>query len=319
MKKILFVLCVILCMLLTACGGNTYTEKTYFYMDTVVSVKIDSGKSECFDKCKNLLAELDSDLSRHNGGGLTATFNLSENGSIINSTLEDVIEIGEAVSERCDGAFSVYSGGLTELWSNSEAYPTEGEIALAIESVVPSELKENRFLEKKNENTKLEFGGIAKGYACDRLVGLLKEEGIVSGMVSFSSSIGVFGKNPDGNPWKIALKDPNDPQSIMGYLTLFDGFISVSGDYERFYEIEGKKYNHIIDTKTGVPVNNGVQCAVVISDSGAECDALSTAFMVMGHTLAEEKFGLSEDVKYLIVEGGQIYMNDGMKEVFSQN
>ena len=320
MKKILFILCAVLCLLLVSCGkNNAYTEKTYFYMDTMVSVRIDTDSKENFDACRKLLNELDVELSRHNEDGMTSAFNMSEKGCYVNSTLSDVIEIGESVTNRCCGAFSVYSGGLTELWENSEAYPTDDEILSATESVVAAELTEDCFLEKKNENTKLEFGGIAKGYACDKLVDLLKAEGVSSGMVSFSSSIGVFGNNPDGKPWRIALKDPTDPQTIMGYLTLNDGFISVSGDYERFYEIDGKKYNHILDVKTGLPVNNGVQCAVVISESGAECDALSTAFMVMGNTLVEEKFGESEKVKYLIVENGQIFMNDGMRKIFSPN
>jgi len=150
------------------------------------------------------------------------------------------------------------------------------------------------------------------------LVDLLKEKGVASGMVSFSSSIGVIGNNPSGKKWKIAIKDPFDTDNILGHVEVADAFVSVSGDYERWYEISGKKYCHIIDLKSGRPVENGVREVVVVCGSGAESDALSTAFFAMGVDEVSKKYGLSTDVKYLIVTDDGIFMNESMKSIFSE-
>ena len=173
-------------------------------------------------------------------------------------------------------------------------------------------------LKKQNSNTKLEFGGIAKGYACDKAIEYLKDNGAKSAMVSFVSSMGVFGMNSEGQPWRIALKNPTTPDSIAGVIVMNDGFLSVSGDYERYYEIEGKKYNHILDPRSGLPVENGIHSVAVVAPTGAESDALSTAFFVMGVEEAEKKYKDSLDIKYLFITDSGIFMNGSMAEIFTQ-
>ncbi len=316
MKRILFFVCFIVCISLTACKGE-YVEENFFCMDTLATINADTDNFDSIKKCRELLTSLNTTLSRHSENGQTAKYNASENGIEVSDDIKNIITTAEVITENTDGAFSVFAGGLTALWEKSTRHPSDAEIKKALDSIQTNAVFNGNFLEKNNENALLEFGGIAKGYACDKAVALLKNEGVTSGMVSFSSSIGVFGESPDGEPWKIAIKDPADTDRVMGYVSLNDGYLSVSGDYERFYEIDGKKYNHIIDTKTGLPVDNGVHSVIVVANTGAESDALSTAFFVMGADEVEEEYAGSREVKYLIVTEDGIFMNDAMKEIYT--
>jgi thiamine biosynthesis lipoprotein len=283
-------------------------------MDTLATLKIDSDSESVLEECKKELMELDSMLSRHNENGSVYAYNISENGEELCEKAKELLLLAESVKEKTDGCFSAFSGALTELWSNSKTYPDEQKLKEAVDSATENAEFDGQLLKKSNKSTMLEFGGIAKGYACDRAVELLKSKGVQSGIITFSSSIGVFGTNPSGNEWKIAIKDPFDPEEIYCYVMLASGGLSVSGDYERYYEIDGKKYNHIIDVKSGLPVDNGVRSVVVACESAAEADALSTAFFVMGVDEVSKKYSQSEEIKYMFITDDGVYMNDSMKE-----
>lgn len=315
MRKYIILACLLICTMLTSCGKD-YMADTFFCMDTLATVKADTEDGETLKKCRELLMELDVELSRHNEKGKTAEYNSSQNGAELSRELKELVVFSCEISKDTDGAFNVFSGSLTKLWNESENYPDEEKIKKALSSVISECSFDGSFLEKPNEDTMLEFGGIAKGYACDKAVALLKENSVRSGMVSFSSSIGVFGSNPDGEPWKIAIKDPIDTEAHLGYVRLEDGFLSVSGDYERFYEIDGKKYNHIIDIKSGLPVDNGVHSVTVVAPTGAQSDALSTAFFVMGAERVKELYWDSDEIKYLIVNDEGVFMNPSMEKIF---
>ena len=317
MKRFTFLICILMCVVLVSCG-RAYKEEAFFCMDTFANIMVDTTDKGVIKQCRELLEDLDKDFSRHNTEGGTAEYNASQNGADLSSDLIELIEISQEISKQTDGAFSVFSGAVTFLWSEATVYPSSEAIKNAVDSIELEPKFNGSFLEKDNKDTKLEFGGIAKGYACDKAIELLKNNGVSSGMVSFSSSIGVFGKNPDGNSWRIAVKNPVDKDKILGYISLEDGFLSVSGDYERHYEIDGKKYNHIIDVKSGLPVNNGIHSVVVVSENGALCDALSTAFFVMGEEKVTEKYADSLTVKYLIVSDKGTFMNDSMKKIFTE-
>ncbi|MBR5322637.1 MAG: FAD:protein FMN transferase [Clostridia bacterium] len=306
-----------ICMLFTSCG-RAYKEESFFCMDTVATVKVDTSDVNIINRCRELLDNLDKELSRHNINGKTAEFNASLKGGELSENILELIYISQNITKQTDGTFSVFSGALTSLWSEAAVYPSSEKIKNAVDSIDFEPKINGNILEKNNADTKLEFGGIAKGYACDKAIELLKNDGVSSGMVSFSSSIGVIGKNPDGNSWRIAVKNPIDTDKILGYISLEDGFLSVSGDYERHYEIDGEKYNHIIDIKSGLPVNHGIHSVVVVAKSGALCDALSTAFFVMGEEAVAEKYADSLSVQYLIVSDNGIFINESMKKIYTK-
>ncbi len=316
MKKLFAIFITVSLVFLTSCQKQ-YIETSVFSMDTVVTLKIESDDDGVTEKCTQLLKRLDKEFSRHDQESATYKYNSSVDGITVSPEMKELIEMSNEISEKTDGAFSVYAGSITSLWENADSYPTDEQIQNAvIRSAKQAELDGN-FLKKESSGSVLEFGGIAKGYACDKLIKLLKDEGVGSALISFSSSVGVIGKNANGKPWKIAIKDPSDTEGVIGYVLLESGGLSVSGDYERFYEIGGEKYNHIVDPRNGLPVNNGVHTVAVIGPSCAECDALSTAFFVMGEERVRELYSDSKEIKYLFVTDDGIFMNDSMKEVFN--
>lgn len=280
---------------------------------------VDSNKKSAIKECRDMLEKLDLYFSRHNENGIAYKYNASDDGVQTKEEIKEVIDLGAEISLMTDGAFTVFSGGLTSLWENSKTYPDEETIEKAVQSIEKNAIFDVLFLKKINKDTKLEFGGIAKGYACDKAVDFLKNKGIESGMISFSSSVGVFGTNPEGNAWRIAIKDPINTESILGYVSLSSGGLSVSGDYERYYEINGEKYNHIIDPNTGLPVANGVHSVVVVCESAAMADALSTSFFIMGYEAVEQKFGNDDEISYLFVTDDGVFMNKGMEAIFTKN
>ena len=175
----------------------------------------------------------------------------------------------------------------------------------------------NNVLTKSDSLIKIDLGGIGKGYASDALVEYLKEY-VNYGMVSFGSNVAVWGEKPDGTKYKIGIKNPLDTGTLIGYIDMSEGVLSVSGDYERYVEIKGQRYHHIIDPSTGYPTNNGIHSVSVICEKGIYADALSTAFMVMGVDKVLELYKSDQiDFEVLFVTDSGIVMSDGMKEIFT--
>lgn len=314
-RALLFVMVLLSCAFICSCGQK-YTEDSFFCMDAPVYVKVSNNDSGSISEYKKILRKLENELSRHKDGGVVYLYNESEKGTIITDDVKALLEISDRVTIDTEGAFTAFSGSVTSLWEKSTVYPTEDQIKDALGAIPKDYVLEGDYLKKESAETLIEFGAIAKGYACDRVIGEMKKEGAESGIISFTSSIGVLGHNPDGKAWKIAITDPADKEGVIGFVEMTDCFLSVSGDYERFYEIDGVKYNHIIDMRTGLPVDSAVRSTVVVADNGALSDALSTALFILGPEWAESKYGKDDSVKYLFVTDQGIIMNDSMREIF---
>ncbi len=128
----------------------------------------------------------------------------------------------------------------------------------------------------------LGLGGIAKGFTADRVVATLKELGIKGGIVAVAGDVTAFGTRPDGTPWRIGVRDPKGAVAPLRKLPLTDGAVSTSGDYERFFELDGVRYHHILDPRTLYPARAGLTAVSVLAPSGVLADGYATALFVMG-------------------------------------
>ncbi|MBO5305450.1 MAG: FAD:protein FMN transferase, partial [Clostridia bacterium] len=136
---------------------------------------------------------------------------------------------------------------------------------------------------------------------------------VTCGMISFVSSVTVFGKRD----FKIGIRTPDTSGELCGYVTLRDKSLSVSGDYERFYEIGGERYAHILDTKTGEPIASELHSVVVIANDGVTADVLSTAIFVMGIEKAAEFYqNRNIEFEFLCIYGDKIILSDGFASQF---
>lgn len=125
------------------------------------------------------------------------------------------------------------------------------------------------------------FGAIGKGYAADRVMQMMVARGVKGGVINASGDLVAWGNGMDGNPWNIGIADPENPGRSLAQFPLINAAIATSGDYERFFEYQGKRYSHTIDPLTGRPVT-GIKSVSVVSPSAELSDALATAVFIMG-------------------------------------
>lgn len=128
----------------------------------------------------------------------------------------------------------------------------------------------------------LDLGGIAKGYIVDRGMALLEEAGVKHAFVNAGGDMALRGGKPGGDPWRIGVRHPREPGKIIAVLSLTDGAVVTSGDYERTFTAEGRSYHHILDPRSGYPAAAGLAGVTVLAETAMEADALSTALFVLG-------------------------------------
>lgn len=166
----------------------------------------------------------------------------------------------------------------------------------------------------------IDLGAVGKGYAGDEAAQILRERGITAALLGIGGNIQAIGTKPDGSDWRVGLKDPFSG-GVLGIIQVSDVAVVTSGNYERFFIGEdGKVYGHIIDPATGHPVENGIASVSVIASEGKLCDALSTALFVMGLENAQDYWRQRRNYEMiLIMEDGDIYLTEGIRDSFSLN
>ena len=200
-----------------------------------------------------------------------------------------LIQSSKKVYEETGGAFDVTVGPLLELWGfyrNQGHFPSDEDLKQARERVglkyvdVDVEANTVRF---QRDGMRLDFGGIGKGLALDYAAQVLRTQGVKSAILhSGTSTVLALGTPPDKPDWTVAIRSPyNKIREHVDEVMIHDESLSTSSRTERYFELDGKRYGHIFDPRTGMPVDE-VLSATAIAPTGLESDALSTAFFVMG-------------------------------------
>jgi thiamine biosynthesis lipoprotein len=235
--------------------------------------------------------------------------------------LRAILRRGVELGELTDGAFDVTWAALWGLWdfkSETPRVPEDDEIATRIalinfRRIEIDDAAGTVFLPE--ENMMLGLGGIAKGHALDRAAAELRAAGIDSFLISAGGQM-MLGGQRDDRPWRVGIRDPRGGiDGYFAYLELTDASVSTSGDYERFFILDGVRYHHILDPRTGWPAR-GLRSATVISADATLADALSTAFMILGReralALIEELDGLEA---VLVDADGSVHVTGGLEGV----
>lgn len=223
---------------------------------------------------------------------------------------------------RTDGALDITLAPLAALWGfTGEGYylPTEEEVAQTLLRTGADKYTVSDSGVQLNGDAALDFGALAKGYAADLCRAHLEKAGIAA-LLSLGGNVQTVGQKPDGTPWRIGVQDPQDPQKVLLMLDV-EGTKSVvtSGDYQRYFDYEGKHYCHIFDPATGSPVQKDLRSVTVIADSGTLADGLSTALFVMGFDAACVHWQQSSDFEAIFVTSeGRIFVTEGLREAVSE-
>ncbi|MBQ7619261.1 MAG: FAD:protein FMN transferase [Treponema sp.] len=163
---------------------------------------------------------------------------------------------------------------------------------------------------------RLDLGAIAKGYAADCLVDILRERGVTRASLSLGGNVYVYGKKPGGALWSVAIRDPSKPGQNAFMLKTRDATVVTSGAYERFFEQDGKTYGHILDPATGFPAKSGLESVTIVSHNSMVADALSTSLFVLGMEKIPEikKSALAGGFECVLVDAsGKAYASKGLK------
>jgi len=312
---------------LTSCGGRVaYADTVFTGMDTVITLRLATDGvdketlTEAAEQCQQLVAAYEKILSAYDEGSDVSALNKDVQLQVdTDPLLLSVLETAFQISELTDGAYDPTIGSLTALWNitGGGPIPAEGDIREAMSHIGADKFTiDGSSIIKNDLLTRIDLGGVGKGYTLQAMLAYLNTTDIPYGIVSMGGNIGVFGTKADETPYKIGIKDPRDTDDVIGYLYAGGGFVSVSGDYERYFEVNGERYHHIIDPDDGYPVDNGLTSVICYTQNGASADALSTALFVMGleEAMAFYEEGSISFEAVFVTEGQKVYVTDGIRD-----
>lgn len=212
---------------------------------------------------------------------------------IVPQVLYDLVERSLKVCAFTGGRFDITFASMDRLWyfdRPMERLPTEEEVMGSVQHVDFRHIRlvpQDRAIHIRNAGTKIELGAIGKGFICERIKRFLLQRGVENGVVNAGGDLVAWGLNEEEVPWTVTMLDPRRPGQAIGRFAVMDQAVATSGDYERFVDIGGERYTHIIDPCTGWPVK-GVRSVTVVHPDAELADALCTAVF-----LHEVKEGLA--------------------------
>ena len=301
-----------------------YTN-TDFAMDTVVSETLYTTGEDLNTTIGDKLREIETGLlSWTDEDSQIAKLNAASGGAVeVSDELAGYLEKIFQLAQDSDGAFDPTIGKIIRLWDiagENPHVPEQSELDELLKDVGYGKVSLDGDKVTLEKGATLDLGAAGKGIGCDVISDFLKTQTDVSGMILNlgGSSVMAYGEKTDGSDWKVALTDPRDPEGdYLGAITLNEGeFLSTSGDYEKYFIEDGKRYHHILDPKTGYPVWNGLDSVTVICDSGLFADGLSTACFVLGMDDALKLLEKYNADAVFVDEDKNIYLTSGMKERF---
>lgn len=303
---------------------QTYSN-TDFAMDTVLSETLYTTGEDITLIFGNTLREMEEDmLSWTEEDSQISKLNAAAGSSVeVSDELAGYLKNIFQLSEDSGGAFDPTIGKIIRLWDidgEDPHVPEQSELDELLADVGYEKVSLDENTVTLPENMTLDLGAVGKGIGCDVIAAEVSENEDVQAMILNlgGSSVYAYGEKPDGSDWRVALTDPANPEGdYLAAITLNGGeFLSTSGNYEKYFEEDGKRYHHILDPETGYPVWNGLGSVTVICDNGLFADGLSTACFVLG---MEDALPLLE--KYnadaaFVTEDGEVYLTEGMKDRF---
>ncbi len=225
----------------------------------------------------------DSEISRFNSAAHDEWFSVS-------AGFFEVLEAAMVIGEVSMGAYDVTVGPVVNLWgfgpeAQRDSVPSRIELGEVLQQIGQEKLRLDRDknLILKTGQLSLDFSSIAKGYGVDQVADWLLDRGVTDFLVEVGGEMRLSGRNPRGEHWRIAIEQPDSTiGSIATAISLTDRALATSGDYRNYFELDGKRYSHTIDPRTGYPVEHDLVSVTVVHPSAMIADGWATAFTVMG-------------------------------------
>ncbi len=299
-----------------------------FLLGTIVNITLyDNPQQSIFDEIFTAIEEIETKMTINNA---TTSEIIEINHEAGNKAVKvsqetfDVIKTGLEYSKLSQGRFDITVGPLVKLWEIGfeDAHvpnPLEIEESLTLINYENVELNEDELTVKLTEpNMMIDLGGIAKGYAADVAASILKKHGNQQAIINLGGNVYAYGEKTNKETWKVGVQNPFSLRGeYLGIAKVKNKSIVTSGTYERFFEQDGVTYHHILDPKTGYPVENGLMSVTIIADSSMTADALSTIAFTLGIEEGLKLIESLEDVEALYVTNDKLlYASSGFLNNF---
>lgn len=327
----------VIIVFLSACGDNNPNqvllkqpyEDTEFLMGTYVTLRIYDEEKEAvlekgFDRVKDLADRISGETKESE---ITAVNKAAgKNSVVLSDDIYDLVKYAANYTAESKGEFDYTIGPITDLWRigfDDARKPDQVEIDEALKLVDYEKIElddENHSVFLKKEGMMLDLGAIAKGYMADEIHELFEEEGVTTAIIDLGGNVFVMGGSPsrDGEFWNVGVQDPlgNRGESI-GSTKQTNRSIVTSGIYERYLEVDGKIYHHLMDPDVGYPFENEIAGISIISDKSVDGDALSTLVFGLGLEAGLEYVNQREDVEAVFIsKDREVYLSEGLKDNF---
>ncbi len=263
-------------------------------MGTTYNIQISDCPTDCETLDRSIasrLTELNQALSHYDAESELSAFNryAGTDWIPVSPDLYNVVAYARVLSRQNNGAFDITLAPVIELWGfsieqNDQLPPAKnihalmehaGYLKLAVQH-------DPKALRKSDPALQVNLSAIAKGYAVDQLAAVLETAGITDYLIEIGGEIRANGKAPGGRPWRIGIEPPDEKLEIEFVISPENTSVASSGDYRNYFMVDGKRYSHTIDPRTGWPVEHGLAAVSVVLPSATQADALATALMVMG-------------------------------------
>lgn len=315
-----------------------------FAMDTYMTVSVWGERAE--EAAEQAVAEIhrldallstgkaDSEVSRINAregaDRVTSRISAREGADSVFALSEDsafLMERSLGLYEETGGAFDITVYPLMELWGFTDGgyrVPSEEELQETLPLIGSDQLvfdRETGTVSFSNPGTRIDFGGIAKGYTSQRIMDIFREYGVSSALLSLGGNVQALGLKTNGKKWKVAIQSPDKDGSYLGILEIADQAVITSGGYERFFEENGVVYHHILDPRTGRPADSHLRSVTIVSDDGTLADGLSTSLFVMGAEKAAEYWRAHRDEFQMVLftDENELLASDGLRDALQSD
>lgn len=232
----------------------------------------------------------------------------------------DLVRRSLRISALTQGAFDITYGSIDKSLWNFDTHMTALPDPATAKRLVRLINYRNVLLDEANctiflkeKGMRIGFGGIGKGYAAECARRLLRAQGVKSGIINAAGDLATWGNQPDGKPWTIGIADPNAKDEAFSYMTISDLAVATSGNYEKYVMINGKRYSHTIDPKTGLPVS-GIKSVTIICPNAEIADAMATPVMVMGVRAGLHLINQMQQIACIIVDdSNKVYTSKNIR------
>lgn len=300
-------------------SGRSSCEKTSVAMGTVVTVKLFGfGAKNDLDKIETEINGLENSvLSWRKEGSDVYRINKGS-GTQVSVSPDTVKIIGQCIdiSDDCGGVFDITIGNVTKLWNfggNNQRLPSDDEIKTALGSVGYKNVSISGNAVQIKKGQSLDLGAVGKGFVCDKIKELLDKGRTKSAVVSVGGSLLIYGNRT----FSVGIVNPDNDKQSMGTLKLKDTCVSTSGNYEKYFEQDGKRYHHILNATTGYPATSEFKSVTVVCESGLISDALSTVCYIAGYRKSIEILKKFDAEAVFIFNNNAVRVTDGLSGKFT--